>query len=237
MSAPIERWHAGLACCDPAWEAAYRRFETPEEETEKFRRRLLSVGASDWPRDAAIAELFCGRGNGLRALAALGFTDLCGVDLSEELLASYDGPARRYLGDCRDLRFPERSLDVVVVQGGLHHLPDPLADLERTLDGVRRVLRSRGRLVVVEPWPTPFLSLVHAACRVPVARRAWGKLDALAEMIERERETYFRWLARPAEIRERLRARFRPELERVAWGKLVFVGVPRPAPGASEATP
>ena len=67
-------------------------FETPEEETEKFHRRLLPVGASDWPRGAAIAELFCGRGNGLRALAALGFTDLRGVDLSEELLASYDGP-------------------------------------------------------------------------------------------------------------------------------------------------
>ena len=64
------------------WEAAYLRFETPQEEVRKFISRLNRIGASQWPRDARIAELFCGRGNGLRALATLGFTNLEGVDLS-----------------------------------------------------------------------------------------------------------------------------------------------------------
>ena len=234
----IERWHASLSCCDPAWEAAYRRFESPEEETEKFRRRLIAVGAQRWPRDAEIAELFCGRGSGLKALASLGFESLRGVDLSEDLLASYEGPARLYLGDCRDIRFPDRSLDVVVVQGGLHHLADPLEDLERTLRGVRRVLRPTGRIVVVEPWLTPFLALVHRFCTAGVARRLWGKLDALAAMIEYERETYFHWLSQPEAILARLRAQFAPEREHVAWGKLTFVGTPRPEePPSTETAP
>jgi SAM-dependent methyltransferase len=234
----IERWHASLPCCDPAWEEAYRRFESPEEETEKFRRRLIAVGAQRWPRDTEIAELFCGRGNGLKALASLGFESLSGVDLSEELLASYDGPARLYLGDCRDIRFPDRSLDVVVVQGGLHHLPDPFEDLERTLRGVRRVLRPTGHIVVVEPWLTPFLALVHRLCTARVPRRLWGKLDALAAMIELERETYFQWLSQPEAILARLRAHFAPEREQVAWGKLTFVGMPRSEgrPSAEAAT-
>ncbi|MET0217757.1 MAG: methyltransferase domain-containing protein, partial [Burkholderiales bacterium] len=228
-SAPrIERWEASLFCPDPVWEEAYRRFETPEEETRKFRRRLLAVGARSWPRDSEIGELFCGRGNGLKALASLGFDRLSGVDLSEDLLRSYRGPARLYLGDCRDLKLPEHSLDVVVVHGGLHHLLDPIGDLERTLVGVRRVLRPRGRLVIVEPWSTPFLSLVHAVSRRSVGRRLWRKLDAFATMVERERDTYFRWLSKPEPILALLRSHFVPEREEISRGKLTFVGSPRP---------
>lgn len=224
----VERWHPSLACCDPEWEAAYRRFESPAQEIEKFRRRLLAAGARDWPRDSEIAELFCGRGSGLRALAALGFTRLSGVDLSEDLLRSHDGGAKLYLGDCRDLKFASRSLDVVVVQGGLHHLPDTLPDLEATLRGIRRVLRPGGRLFVLEPWRTPFLSAVLALSRLGLARRLWGKLDAFAVMVEREQTTYLRWLAEPEPILRLLRAHFAPERERIAWGNLAFVGRPRP---------
>jgi SAM-dependent methyltransferase len=224
----IERWHPGVSCCDPIWEEAYQRFESPETEIDKFRRRLISVGALDWPRESAIVELFCGRGNGLKALASLGFQSLSGVDLSETLLGKFDGQARLYVGDCRDLKFPDRSIDVVVVQGGLHHLPDLSNDLEMTLLEIRRVLRPSGRVVVVEPWNTIFLRLVHGFCKLSIARRAWGKLDALATMIDRERATYERWLGQPDRIRQLLRTHFDPQQQRIAWGKLTFVGHPRP---------
>src|ERR1700682_5822683 len=78
---------------DP-WEAAYLRFETPEEEIRKFTERLRRLGASEWARDANVVELFCGRGNGLHALARLGFRNIEGVDLSPRLLAEYTGEAR-----------------------------------------------------------------------------------------------------------------------------------------------
>jgi len=114
-----------------AWEAAYLRFETPEEEIRKFVRSLRKLGANQWPRNAEIVELFCGRGNGLNALQRLGFDRVEGMDLSSALLAQYQGPARTHLGDCRHLPFPERSKDVVIVQGGLHHLSTLPDDLDQ----------------------------------------------------------------------------------------------------------
>src|SRR5579863_8906443 len=89
---------------DP-WEAAYLRFETPEQEIRKFVKRLRALGVCKWPPDAQIVELFCGRGNGLRALQSLGFTRVEGVDLSPSLVAQYQGSARCYVGDCRQLPF------------------------------------------------------------------------------------------------------------------------------------
>ena len=187
----------------------------------------MKLGALDWPRDSVVVELFCGRGNGLKALTALGFQSLSGVDLSETLLRTYEGPARLFLGDCRELRFPDRSINVVVVQGGLHHLPELPADLENTLREIRRVLLPAGRLVMVEPWNTPFLRLVHWFCHRAMARRFWGKLDALSTMIERERATYENWLARPQQILDLLQSHFIREQQSLSWGKLVFVGRPK----------
>jgi hypothetical protein len=43
-------------------------------------------------------------------------------------------------------------------------------------------------------------------------------------MIEQEGQTYQRWLASPQLVLESLRSFFRPEMCRVAWGKLLFVG-------------
>jgi len=63
----------------------YSRFGTPNEEIRKFRRRLIAIGISQCPRNANVVELFGGRGglgNGLEALAQLGFRHIEGVDLS-----------------------------------------------------------------------------------------------------------------------------------------------------------
>jgi len=53
----------------------------------------MALGADAWPRRAQIVELFCGRGNGLRALERLGFRELAGIDLSPTLVARYAGRA------------------------------------------------------------------------------------------------------------------------------------------------
>jgi len=128
---------------DP-WEAAYLRFETREQETQKFIGRLNRLGAPQWPRDSEIVELFCGRGNGLIALGRLGFTRIEGVDLSPRLVAHYRGPAKCIVGDCRQLPFEDCSKDVLIVQGGLHHLPTLPGDLEQTFSEIHRVLRPGG---------------------------------------------------------------------------------------------
>jgi hypothetical protein len=90
------------------------------------------------------------------------------------------------------------------------------------------VLRPEGRFVVVEPWSTPFLSFVHAVARQPMARRLSSKLDAFQTMTEREATTYFAWLRAQREILAVLAEHFRPVRQSFAWGKLLFVGSPRP---------
>src|SRR5208283_1427532 len=105
---PASQQNIQTSPTDP-WEEAYLRFETPEEEIQKFLGRLRRLGVSAWPRDTRVVELFCGRGNGLRAWERLGFTNLEGVDLSPRLIARYSGPAKCYVADCRHLPFSEAS--------------------------------------------------------------------------------------------------------------------------------
>jgi ubiquinone/menaquinone biosynthesis C-methylase UbiE len=211
---------------DP-WEAAYLRFETPEEEIQKFTARLNRLGAREWPREAEIVELFCGRGNGLIALERLGFTRLEGVDLSPRLIAQYKCSAKCTVADCRKLPFADRSKDVLIVQGGLHHLPELPGDLEQTFSEMQRVLRKTGRVLFVEPWQTPFLAFVHFVCRISLIRKISVKMDALATMVEHEIRTYTQWLSQPEVIKKAACAHFVPVHESFGWGKWNFVGTPR----------
>jgi SAM-dependent methyltransferase len=210
-----------------AWEEAYLRFERPEQEIQKFLERLRRLGAAAWPGETRIVELFCGRGNSLRAWEQLGFRNLEGVDLSPRLIAQYDGPATCYVADCRHLPFADASKDAAVVQGGLHHLVQLPEDLEQTFAEIRRVLTSEGRVLFVEPWRTPFLTCVHFLAEKRTVRRLSTKFDALATMIDHERQTYEQWLNQPRQISALARKYFVPLHESFAWGKWNFVGKPR----------
>jgi SAM-dependent methyltransferase len=208
---------------DP-WGEAYMRFETPEQEIRKFIGRLRFFGAREWPRDARIVELFCGRGSGLLALYQLGFTQVEGIDLSASLAAEYMGPGKILVGDCRELPFKNASKDIIIVQGGLHHLPGLPEDLDQVLAAAARVLKDDGLLILVEPWPTPFLSLVHAFCVSRVIRMLSPKINALATMIHYERETYEQWLSQPKLILDSLHKAFQFERCHFGWGKIYFAG-------------
>ena len=211
-----------------AWEAAYRRFETPEEERSKFIKRLKVLGVGSWDRNTLITELFCGRGSGLDAWQRLGFRELEGVDISPRLLREYEGPARTYVADAKQLPFPDQSRAVICVHGGLHHLV-LMEELEQALSEIRRVLEPGGRLVLVEPWLTPFLRFVHWACSVSLLRKLWGRLDALAEMKHLERETYDDWHSKPELVLGAIKRTVEPTVVRLRWGKLMLIGTQRDA--------
>lgn len=214
---------AGQLCCDPEWEAAYKRFETPEEEIAKFIGRLRRFGFEALDRQSRILEIFCGRGNGLVALERMGFHNLEGVDLSDTLLEEYRGPATLHLADCLDLPMSEPQYDAVIVQGGLHHLPRIPEDLDRCLACVRKLLKPTGKFYVVEPWKTPFLVFAHWVTELSIMRKLYAKGDALAVMTERERVTYEQWLGAPDVIREAFERHFQLASWQHRWGKLVAV--------------
>jgi SAM-dependent methyltransferase len=210
-----------------AWEQAYLRFETPAEEERKFTHRLRAAGANEWPRDALVLDLFSGRGGGARALRGLGFSRVISLDLSPALLSGRGDRAECSVADCRSLPIATQAVDIVVVQGGLHHLSQIPGDLVAVLREVNRVLRSNGVFVAVEPWSTPFLEVVHRVCEWSVARRLSGRIDALATMIELERTTYTQWLSRGPEIIASLERFLVRRRSRIAFGKLHYVGTPR----------
>jgi ubiquinone/menaquinone biosynthesis C-methylase UbiE len=214
----------GQICCDPVWEQAYAEFETPEQEIEKFKKRLLRFGAEKCSNSSRIVELFCGRGNSLVAWERLGFERLSGVDLSASLLEQYCGPATLYLADCRDIPIDSDSIDIAVVQGGLHHLPDPMTNLGIVCDEVRRILVPGGEFWVVEPWETLFLKCVHLVVANPMVRKVWRKGNAMATMVDRERATYEDWLSKPKEILDILASRFEVLECRIGLGKLAWRG-------------
>ena len=102
-----------------SWEAAYLRFETRSEEVSKFNARLRKLGVDSWSKDLEVVELFCGRGSGIAAFSELGFSNLEGVDFSQQLLDQYQGDASLHCADCRALPFENASKDVVVCPGGI----------------------------------------------------------------------------------------------------------------------
>lgn len=211
------------------WEQAYLRFETPAQEQRKFTARLRAAGADRWDRDAVILDLFSGRGGCAIALQRMGFRQVISLDLSSTLLRARGDSTGSALADCRALPIASRSVDVATVHGGLHHLLHLPDDLSSTLGEVARVLRREGLLLAVEPWRTPFLDAVHWICRSRMARRAYGRLDALATMIELERATYESWLDQDREILATFERYFAPRQSRIRLGKLHYLGSPRSA--------
>jgi hypothetical protein len=55
-----------------------------------------------------------------------------------------------------------------------------------------------------------------------------NRLDAFAAMTDEERPTYEAWLTRRDQILATVAVDFEPIVVRKRWGKLVFVGRPRP---------
>jgi SAM-dependent methyltransferase len=219
----LEYWHPGLVCCNERWESAYRKFETSDEEKEKFRKRFIRLGIDKLPRDSVIVDLFCGRGNGLAVLKEWGFTDLTGVDLSPDLLRLCPNGIRRVVADCTELRFASGTVDVFIVQGGLHHLPCLEETLPKCLSGIHDALKSSGRFVVVEPCNTLFLRLIHFGTRLSWVRNWFPKADAFATMVEEEMTTYVAWLAQPRWIIQSFRNSFGKLRVMKRWGKFFII--------------
>ena len=127
----------------------------------------LAPGIEAW----AILDVGCATGRLLSHLADAGATRICGVDLApniveaaREKLATQGARAELHAADAEEaLPWPEASFDVVTLTGVLHHFYRP----DDALREIRRVLRSGGRLLVVDPqFFSPVRQVLNLILRV-----------------------------------------------------------------------
>jgi demethylmenaquinone methyltransferase/2-methoxy-6-polyprenyl-1,4-benzoquinol methylase len=112
------------------------------------RWRRLAAAAVVRPGDRVL-DAACGTGDLALADAEAGAREVVGVDFSPRMLerARRKSPAIEWVqGDLLDLPFPDSSFDAATVGFGVRNV----ADLERSLCELRRVLRPGGRLAVLE---------------------------------------------------------------------------------------
>ncbi|MGH8597175.1 MAG: bifunctional demethylmenaquinone methyltransferase/2-methoxy-6-polyprenyl-1,4-benzoquinol methylase UbiE [Gammaproteobacteria bacterium] len=111
-----------------------------------WKRRLVSLAGR--PRD--VLDLCCGTGDlALYFLRQNPSADVTGVDFTEEMLQvarSRSNRTRWMRADALNLPFPDNSFDVVSVGYGLRNL----ADIEKGLREILRVLRPGGKLLSLD---------------------------------------------------------------------------------------
>lgn len=142
-----------------------------------YRVSLEAIAERAAPRPGQrLLDIGCGNGLLLGAFSGSG-ARLVGLDRSPEMIALTARTAPEALaavGDARSLPVASSSIDILVSRAVLQHV----AELERALAEFRRVLRPKGRCVILVPVTNPLLALARsmASLLVPARRELSGTL-------------------------------------------------------------
>ncbi|MBN2309864.1 MAG: class I SAM-dependent methyltransferase [Candidatus Hydrogenedentes bacterium] len=102
--------------------------------------------------DARILDVGCGYGRALCAIAGEGYTDLCGIDSAERMVAAARAnlPSAEFkVNRGSDIPYEDARFDGVLVIGVLTCIPDDAAQA-RLVEEAARVLRPGGLLYVAD---------------------------------------------------------------------------------------
>lgn len=130
-----------------------RIYSTRFGENRDYRTEVWKVLVRDFfsryvqPTDAVL-DLGCGYGEFINAVSC---REKFAMDMNKDT-PQFLAPELKFLAQDCSVRWPlsNGSLDVVFTSNFFEHLPDKVA-LGRTLDEIRRCLRSGGRLVAIGP--------------------------------------------------------------------------------------
>ena len=113
------------------------------------RRDLILRLASSAPSEAKILEVGCSGGLLLGELKNRGFSNLNGIDLSQEALdiCKKRGILGVKIADARNTGFPDDYFDMVIASDVLEHI----ADEQKAVSEWRRILKKGGKLIVFVP--------------------------------------------------------------------------------------
>ncbi len=155
------------------------------------RRAVVLAGAG--PEDVVL-DICCGTGDMLRAFARSAPTAslLLGIDFAAGMLAhasldEVDVPVHLVRADALRLPVADQAVDAITCAFGVRNL----ADVQRGLEEMYRVMRPGGRVVILE-FAMPEHPVWRAFYRFYVGRL----LPLLATLVKRDREGAYRYLAR-----------------------------------------
>jgi SAM-dependent methyltransferase len=126
-----------------------------------------------------VLDVGCGTGFNLQALCALGVSEAIGLDLADKALAFCRGRGLQTLvrGDAARPPFQDESFDLVLALDLIEHVQDDRA----ALDGLLRILRPGGRLILFTP---AFSFLWSAQDRVSHHYRRYTAADLRGKLHE-----------------------------------------------------
>ncbi|HLD31414.1 MAG TPA: class I SAM-dependent methyltransferase [Patescibacteria group bacterium] len=155
--------------------SVYNAFAEEFAQTRDYRPSFWNVFLSYVPVNARVLDIGCGNGRLYQVLAQKQVTYV-GLDNSQELLkiAAKENPAAQFLnGDMRELPFSNEEFDTIFCLAAFHHL-DNNQDRIKVLQGIRRILRPAGHLIMTN-WN---LGSQWAKAQVEKGKyRSWGFHD------------------------------------------------------------
>lgn len=130
---------------------------------------LSEIGRLGLPKDARILDVGTSTGTNLRMLRDAGYTNVLGLDSSEESIrwTNAKGLPEVIKGDVCDLPFDRGSFDLVLATDVLEHVDDDA----RAVAEIARILKSDG----------------HVLITVPSFKMLWGLQDVVAHHKRRYR--------------------------------------------------
>lgn len=99
-----------------------------------------------------ILDVGCSTGTAAANIFDLAETDYSGIDISEEyitLARNKYGNNKFLTMDATDMKFKDKTFDIVLFNGVMHHMSDEL--ISSCLKEVRRVLKTDGYILIGEP--------------------------------------------------------------------------------------